>query len=171
MVIYNIPISSKLAELSTPIMLASPPAPTSFSSLVCWPFQDTYHHGHNNSNHVYTQINEASESLVHCPDPSRPNGELRRSTPSMSISSDPTTVQKLCHNARERHRRKRINHLYTTLRSLLPAADQMVPYIFLLFCLHAFFFWFSCEFPRKLIKGRIATMTHSKRFWEKQMLN
>lgn len=144
------PISSKLTELSTnPIMLASPPAPTSFPSVVCWPFQDTitHHHGHNNSNHVYTQINEASESLVHCPDPSLPKGELRRSTPSTSINSDPTTVQKLCHNARERHRRRKINHLYTTLRSLLPAADQMVLYIFLLFCLHAFFFWFSCEFP------------------------
>lgn len=152
-------------------MLASPPPATSFSTFACWPFQDTitHHHGYNNSNHVYTQINEASESLVHCSDPSRPNGELRRSTHSPSISSDPTTAQKISHNARERHRRKKINHLYSTLRSLLPAADQMVLFIFLLFCLHAFFFWFSCEFPRKLIKGRIATTTHTKRFWENQI--
>ncbi|KAK3440964.1 hypothetical protein EUGRSUZ_B01225 [Eucalyptus grandis] len=37
-----------------------------------------------------------------------------------------TMVKKLNHNASERDRRKKMNSLYSTLRSLLPAADQMV---------------------------------------------
>ncbi|XP_039162620.1 transcription factor ORG2-like [Eucalyptus grandis] len=36
-----------------------------------------------------------------------------------------TMVKKLNHNASERDRRKKMNSLYSTLRSLLPAADQM----------------------------------------------
>lgn len=35
-------------------------------------------------------------------------------------------IKKLSHNASERDRRKRINALYSSLRSLLPAADQTV---------------------------------------------
>lgn len=36
------------------------------------------------------------------------------------------TVKKLNHNASERDRRKRINGMYSSLRSLLPQPDQMV---------------------------------------------
>ena len=39
---------------------------------------------------------------------------------------DPTIVKKQNHNASERDRRKKINFLYSSLRALLPAADQMV---------------------------------------------
>ncbi|KAF5478751.1 hypothetical protein F2P56_005285 [Juglans regia] len=57
--------------------------------------------------------------------PPEPNAELNRSTPCTSISSDPTMIKKLYHNANERDRRKKMNNLYLTLRSLLdPAADQ-----------------------------------------------
>ncbi|XP_035545185.1 transcription factor ORG2-like [Juglans regia] len=38
---------------------------------------------------------------------------------------DPKMVQKLNHNASERARRKKMNGLYSSLRSLLPEADQM----------------------------------------------
>ncbi|XP_041027979.1 transcription factor ORG2-like [Juglans microcarpa x Juglans regia] len=38
---------------------------------------------------------------------------------------DPKMVQKLNHNASERERRKKMNGLYSSLRSLLPEADQM----------------------------------------------
>ncbi|KAF4402536.1 hypothetical protein G4B88_012321 [Cannabis sativa] len=53
--------------------------------------------------------------------------ELNPSLPSTTAvtGDDPTIIKKLCHNASERDRRKRINSLYSSLRSLLPAADQM----------------------------------------------
>ncbi|KAM6571669.1 hypothetical protein CsatA_015749 [Cannabis sativa] len=52
---------------------------------------------------------------------------LNPSLPSTTAvtGDDPTIIKKLCHNASERDRRKRINSLYSSLRSLLPAADQM----------------------------------------------
>ncbi|KAH1077645.1 hypothetical protein GYH30_052942 [Glycine max] len=37
---------------------------------------------------------------------------------------DPAMVKKLSHNASERDRRKKINNLVSSLRSLLPVADQ-----------------------------------------------
>ncbi|XP_020235993.1 transcription factor ORG2 [Cajanus cajan] len=39
-------------------------------------------------------------------------------------SPDPAMVKKLSHNASERDRRKKVNHLVSSLRSLLPLADQ-----------------------------------------------
>ncbi|RDX76565.1 Transcription factor ORG2, partial [Mucuna pruriens] len=39
-------------------------------------------------------------------------------------SHDPAMVKKLSHNASERDRRKKVNHLVSSLRSLLPIADQ-----------------------------------------------
>lgn len=44
--------------------------------------------------------------------------------------SNPTMVKKLYHNASERDRRKKVNTLYSSLRSLLPAADQTVRFYF-----------------------------------------
>ena len=50
---------------------------------------------------------------------------------SESFSGDPAmVVKKLNHNASERDRRKKMNTLYSSLRSLLPAADQTVIYSF-----------------------------------------
>ncbi|KAK8679671.1 hypothetical protein V6N13_145112 [Hibiscus sabdariffa] len=37
---------------------------------------------------------------------------------------DPCMAKKLNHNASERHRRKKVNSMYSSLRSLLPVADQ-----------------------------------------------
>ncbi|XP_054804271.1 transcription factor ORG2-like [Prosopis cineraria] len=51
--------------------------------------------------------------------------ETHRSTPvSLGVSGDPTMVKKLNHNASERDRRKKINSLYSSLRSMLPLPDQ-----------------------------------------------
>lgn len=44
-------------------------------------------------------------------------------------SSDPAMVKKLSHNASERDRRKKVNNLVSSLRSLLPMADQTVLFI------------------------------------------
>ncbi|WCJ34080.1 basic helix-loop-helix (bHLH) DNA-binding superfamily protein [Euphorbia peplus] len=41
-----------------------------------------------------------------------------------AYTADSNMVKKLNHNASERDRRKMLNHLYSSLRSLLPASDQ-----------------------------------------------
>lgn len=48
--------------------------------------------------------------------------EIERST--SPSPEDPAMVKKLSHNASERDRRKKVNHLVSSLRSLLPVADQ-----------------------------------------------
>ncbi|KAF5461025.1 hypothetical protein F2P56_020854 [Juglans regia] len=114
-------------------MLESPP-PTPFSTMA-WPDLDHHQDPKSHERKSYTinsDINIAAcEPLVHCPDPSgstKVGVQLNRSTPSTSMSSELmptiTTFKKLDHNASERDRRKKINTLYSTLRSLLPAADQ-----------------------------------------------
>ncbi|GMY31650.1 transcription factor ORG2-like [Fagus crenata] len=103
-------------------MLASPS--TSFSTIV-WSSADPIHHEHNN--YDFRDQTEASQSFAdhnYPPYQSQTKVEPNRSTPSTSNSSNPTMVKKLCHNASERVRRKKINTLYSTLRSLLPLADQ-----------------------------------------------
>ncbi|CAJ1913958.1 unnamed protein product [Sphenostylis stenocarpa] len=47
--------------------------------------------------------------------------EIERSS---APSPDPVMVKKLSHNASERDRRKKVNNLVSSLRSLLPVADQ-----------------------------------------------
>ncbi|XP_065856668.1 transcription factor ORG2 [Euphorbia lathyris] len=53
--------------------------------------------------------------------------DLHQSTSFTAYNSggDPNVVKKLNHNASERDRRKMMNNLYSSLRSLLPASDQM----------------------------------------------
>ncbi|XP_042514384.1 transcription factor ORG2-like [Macadamia integrifolia] len=45
--------------------------------------------------------------------------------PSSANTNDPSLIKKLNHNASERDRRKKLNTLYASLRSILPGADQM----------------------------------------------
>ncbi|XP_042514385.1 transcription factor ORG2-like [Macadamia integrifolia] len=47
------------------------------------------------------------------------------SFPSSAITSDPSLIKKLNHNASERDRRKKLNTHYASLRSILPGADEM----------------------------------------------
>lgn len=43
-----------------------------------------------------------------------------------SSAFEPTAVKKVNHNAKERDRRQKMNSLYCSLRSRLPASDQAV---------------------------------------------
>nr|WIE96128.1 basic helix-loop-helix transcription factor [Loropetalum chinense var. rubrum] len=102
-------------------MLAlSPPLFSTFG----WPLEDQLPLiSHEQNNFVYRD-SETPESFLHLPS-SSPQIEFDHSTPSATFSGDPTMVKKLNHNASERDRRKKINSLYSTLRSLLPATDQL----------------------------------------------
>ncbi|XP_022753683.1 transcription factor ORG2-like [Durio zibethinus] len=69
--------------------------------------------------------NESIESFLQFP---LPQEEILLDSQSPSInktSFDPCVVKKLNHNASERDRRKKVNTLYSSLSSLLPASDQM----------------------------------------------
>ncbi|XVF04719.1 hypothetical protein REPUB_Repub05bG0109400 [Reevesia pubescens] len=74
-------------------------------------------------------INEGNgsvESFLHFPSPQEEVLLVSRSpSPFTQTSFDPYMVKKLDHNASERDRRKKVNSLYSSLRSLLPEADQM----------------------------------------------
>lgn len=60
--------------------------------------------------------------------------ELDTARPPTAVIGGDSKVsyKKLFHNASERNRRKKINDLYSTLRSLIPGADEMV-YIYVIF--------------------------------------
>ncbi|KAH7557137.1 hypothetical protein ACOSP7_026581 [Xanthoceras sorbifolium] len=76
------------------------------------------------NNYMFTDNFESFNSSF---DPShrQPQIQLDRSASFTTNSSgEPTAVKKLYHNASERDRRKKINTLYSSLRSLLPASDQ-----------------------------------------------
>ena len=113
---------------------------------------------HTDNNYVHRET-EASDSLAHDDQsPYQPKVELNLCTPSMPIGSDPKMAKRIYHNASERDRRKKMNALYSTLRSLLPSADQAVPIKIHSF-IHSFFlslYWSSWDFPRKLIEESIA---------------
>ena len=114
-------------------MLSSPS--TSFST-IAWPLKNPMSPEH--SNYVYRET-EASKSFAQDYPPSQPKLEPNCSTISTSIGSSPTMVKKLYHNASERDRRKKINTLYSSLRTLLPPADQAV--LLVNICFHLNFFW------------------------------
>ncbi|KAH9680255.1 hypothetical protein WN943_026878 [Citrus x changshan-huyou] len=74
--------------------------------------------------HQQDYITETIEESPQFPQESEPQAEFDRSASFSANSGDPTMVKKLYHNASERDRRKKINSLYSSLRSLLPVADQ-----------------------------------------------
>ncbi|KAG8372089.1 hypothetical protein BUALT_Bualt12G0030200 [Buddleja alternifolia] len=105
--------------------------PQEFSSLGGWHLEDPIHeHEINNYNLFGDRRIENSDSINDLPSPNSSsiqpkNGEF----PSFhheqdGMFHDNKTVKKINHNASERDRRKRINTLYSTLRSLLPLDDQ-----------------------------------------------
>ncbi|CAA3029084.1 transcription factor ORG2-like isoform X1 [Olea europaea subsp. europaea] len=73
---------------------------------------------------LYRERIETSDSIniLHSPSSKIQGGN---SAESLHFGGNLKMAKKLNHNASERDRRKRINSLYYTLRSLLPAADQM----------------------------------------------
>ncbi|KAL2464604.1 Transcription factor ORG2 [Forsythia ovata] len=78
----------------------------------------------NEQDNFYRERTETSDSInLHSPSSQI---QVGNSTESLQyFDGDLKKVKKLNHNASERDRRKKINTLYSTLRSLLPAADQM----------------------------------------------
>lgn len=90
---------------------------------------------HENHNYFYskdittTNDDQTADSFLHLLPSHHPKVDLDRSTPSITVTGDYSSVcpmaKKLNHNASERDRRKKINNLYASLRSLLPA-DQTV---------------------------------------------
>ncbi|KAK2981105.1 hypothetical protein RJ640_021159 [Escallonia rubra] len=99
-------------------MLASwPPTFSTFG----WSLEDSISH---EQNIIYREA-ETSGSLFPFL-PSWPQVENSDSALLGAIGGgDSSMVRKLHHNASERDRRKRVNNSYSSLRSLLPASDQM----------------------------------------------
>ncbi|CAK8570475.1 unnamed protein product [Lathyrus sativus] len=85
-------------------------------SPIGWPFEESISHNQN-PNHFFK---DASDQLFHFH-----HTENTSTDPSQATSSDLSMVKKLVHNASERDRCKKINNLYSSLRSLLPLSDQM----------------------------------------------
>ncbi|KAL5546584.1 hypothetical protein UlMin_006271 [Ulmus minor] len=117
-------------------MLALSP---SLFSTVGWPnLEDPTSHIITEDQNYLCRNYSTSESVfdVHLPSSTLPPSDQppqvnplldRSSTPltNTSIRSDLTNmVKKLNHNASERDRRKKINHLYSSLRELLPQTDK-----------------------------------------------
>ncbi|GMN72713.1 hypothetical protein TIFTF001_054780 [Ficus carica] len=82
-------------------------------------------------NHKCGPTNNFADSSSFAQDPDIPSlkqqqdvAELDQSLPSTMITGDPTMIKKLSHNASERDRRKKINSLYSSLRSLLPVSNR-----------------------------------------------
>uniref|UniRef100_A0A6N2K2G8 BHLH domain-containing protein n=1 Tax=Salix viminalis TaxID=40686 RepID=A0A6N2K2G8_SALVM len=107
-----------MLELSPPTLLATSG----------WPLDEATSHDHQNYL-SFREISETPESLITKFPPSQPQIiQLDRSPSSFTAysgSAGPSMFKKLSHNANERDRRKKIKSLYSSLRSLLPAADQM----------------------------------------------
>ncbi|XP_030540830.1 transcription factor ORG2-like [Rhodamnia argentea] len=102
-----------------------------FSSPSGWPLEDSTSHEQKSYMHgdAYTCY---SPPLLHFPflSPPTPYPQTELAvdpldTPFAVANGEATMVKKLNHNASERDRRKKMNGVYSTLRSLLPATDQM----------------------------------------------
>ncbi|GAU31365.1 hypothetical protein TSUD_19100 [Trifolium subterraneum] len=88
-------------------------------STIGWPFEDPISHNQH-QNHFYKDITTDQFFDINN------QIEAENSTdPSQATSCDLSMVKKLVHNASERDRRKKINNLYSSIRSLLPVSDQM----------------------------------------------
>lgn len=93
-----------------------------------WLLDDPSIHEQENASYFCRERAETSESIdhLHSPNSSKnqpKNGEFDDG----SLAGDgDKTVKKLNHNASERDRRKKMNTLYASLRSLLPPEDHSV---------------------------------------------
>ncbi|KAL7169223.1 hypothetical protein ACSBR2_034294 [Camellia fascicularis] len=101
---------------------------SSMFSTFGWPLEEDPigHEQHNNNTIFYREAETSDQSFLHFPPPnlSHPLANSSEFKLSNEVFGDATMAKKLNHNAGERDRRKKINSLYSSLRSLLPAADQ-----------------------------------------------
>ena len=89
-----------------------------------WAFEESTSH---NDGSLFSRDNGATPHQFSCSPPADHEVDFDISPPiSLAGSGDLTVVKKLNHNASERDRRKKINSLYSSLRSMLPLADQSV---------------------------------------------
>lgn len=102
-------------------MLAlSPPLFSTFE----WALEDPINHDQNIN---ICREAELLDSLLHFPLPlPQPQVEHEKSSVFDRNTGDVMAVKKINHNASERDRRRKINSLFSSLRSLLPASDQTV---------------------------------------------
>ncbi|CAL9025249.1 unnamed protein product [Prunus brigantina] len=91
-------------------------------STIAWPSEDLLSH---EQNYYYrdSSTDQSAGSFLHILPSHHPQVDLDRSTTISGDYSGVTMEKKLNHNASERDRRKKMNSLYSSLRSLLPA-DQ-----------------------------------------------
>lgn len=93
-----------------------------------WPLVNPIGYEHNYM--MYEGGSECLESFLQFPPPPQEGIPLESLSPASNFTqtsnSDPCIVKKLNHNASERDRRKKVNNMYSSLRSLLPVADQTV---------------------------------------------
>ncbi|MBA0564864.1 hypothetical protein Golob_009772 [Gossypium lobatum] len=91
-----------------------------------WPLVNPIGYEHNYM--MYEGGSECLESFLQFPPPPQQGIPLESLSPASNFTqtsnSDPCIVKKLNHNASERDRRKKVNNMYSSLRSLLPVADQ-----------------------------------------------
>ncbi|KAI3472269.1 hypothetical protein Pfo_029757 [Paulownia fortunei] len=93
-----------------------------------WLLEDPISHEQENINYLSRERTETSDSIdLHSPSSIRiqpKKGDFASFHDGFHHADESKMVKKLNHNASERDRRKRINTLYSTLRSLLPPQDQ-----------------------------------------------
>ncbi|XAR69878.1 hypothetical protein NMG60_11001631 [Bertholletia excelsa] len=86
-----------------------------------WPLEDPTCYQLSN---IYREsVTHSDQSFLHSP-PSQPLSGHAEVKISSEIAADSAAAKKLNHNASERDRRKKINSLFSSLRTLLPATDQ-----------------------------------------------
>ena len=96
-------------------MLAlSPP----FFPTLGWPLLEEYSINHEHVNNMFIETETSNSQLLPLHSP--------QSRPWFEPLEDAVVEKKLNHNASERERRKKVNKLYYSLRSLLPPSDQTV---------------------------------------------
>ncbi|KAK1366006.1 Basic helix-loop-helix transcription factor [Heracleum sosnowskyi] len=85
-----------------------------------WPIEDpVINHEYND---FYALTDSFPNSFLHLPSTLDEQPQVGLGSDSSAL--EPTSVKKINHNANERDRRKKMNSLYSFLRSLLPASDQ-----------------------------------------------
>ncbi|KAL9155024.1 hypothetical protein ABFS82_10G155100 [Erythranthe guttata] len=90
---------------------------------VGWLLDDPISHDHHQANMInYLSADRPQDTSEYSIDLHSPNSS--RTNPKINGGDGNKTVKKLNHNASERDRRKKINNLYSSLRSLLPNEDQ-----------------------------------------------